>query len=241
MRQGPAAIRHTRPHEALTMWGQILQAGLEVADRWMESSAQHKANRTNIKLQREQQKWEQMMSNTAVLRRRDDIIRAGGNPALAFTNGQEASTPSVSPAQVNPEWQGGATPNVTAMQMAKAQINNTNADTVEKLATARSKKIQADIDEAGAPSKTELTVNRNIEEHEQADLRTQMMRNLAATTAAQAKKNRETVDSMIAQAMQDAETGKLNLEALRNIASVGGIEAGKATPIIKLIIELLKD
>lgn len=43
------------------------------------------------------------MSNTAIQRRADDIQRAGGNRALAFTNGSEASTPSVAPARVEPK------------------------------------------------------------------------------------------------------------------------------------------
>src|SRR5688572_23251590 len=77
-------------------------------DAWASSSSQHKANRANIRLQREQQAWEQMMSNTAIQRRRTDIEKAGGNPALAFTGGGEASTPSVAPARVEPTVRPGA-------------------------------------------------------------------------------------------------------------------------------------
>lgn len=42
------------------------------------------------------------MSNTAVQRRALDIEKAGGNRALAFVNGSEASTPTISPARVEP-------------------------------------------------------------------------------------------------------------------------------------------
>lgn len=83
-------------------------------------SSAERANRTNIKLQREQQAWEKEMSNTAVQRRAADIERAGGNRALAFTSGQEASTPSVAPATVQPTYTGGA--NFTAKAIASEQL-----------------------------------------------------------------------------------------------------------------------
>lgn len=80
----------------------LLDIGGQLLGGWMNSSAQHKANRTNIYLQRQQQAWEEEMSNTAVQRRARDIEAAGGNRALAFVNGQEASTPTVTPAHVEP-------------------------------------------------------------------------------------------------------------------------------------------
>lgn len=80
----------------------LLDIGGQIVGGWFNSSAQHKANRTNIYLQRQQQAWEEEMSNTAVQRRARDIEAAGGNRALAFVNGQEASTPTVTPAHVEP-------------------------------------------------------------------------------------------------------------------------------------------
>lgn len=224
----------------MAWWGAVAQAAMEVGKEWMNSSSQHKANRTNIRMAREQRDWSEEMSNTAVQRRRADIEAAGGNPALAFTNGQEASSPVLSPATVNPP-QIGAVPNITSKQLAVANIKNIDADTLDKLATARSKKVQADIDEASANAKRESTVNKHVEEYEQQDLKTQIMRNLSASSAAEAKRNTETVEAMIARAKQDAEKGELDLAALRNIASVGGIEASKMKDILKLIIDLWKD
>lgn len=65
------------------------------------SSAQKQANATNIKLQREQQAWQERMANTSWQRGKEDMIKAGFNPMLAFSQGG-ADTPNVQPAQVQP-------------------------------------------------------------------------------------------------------------------------------------------
>lgn len=205
-------------------------------EAWANQDAQHRANRTNIKLQREQQAWEKDMSNTAIQRRAADIEAAGGNRALAFTNGSEASTPTVAPARVDPARYDSK--GLTSGIMAKAQLANIQADTAAKLAEATSKQVQARIDAAGEASKKEFTINRNVEAYEWDDLKTKILRHQDVSTAAEAKRLRETVDQMVAMAKQNAETGQLNLDALRNIARVGGIEASRMKDILKLIIDL---
>lgn len=220
------------------VWGAVADGAIQIGTAWLNSESQRRTNRTNIKLQREQQGWQERMSNSEIQRRVADITAAGGNPALAFTNGQGASSPTMAPARVEAP-RADIKTNFTGAMVAKAQIENMNADTLEKLASARSKKVQADIDETAKNARTESTVNKHVEEFEQADLKTKIMRHLDASTAAEAKRQEGTVESMIQAAKQQAETGKLNLEALRNIANMGGIEANQLSPIMKIITSIL--
>lgn len=114
------------------IWGEVANAALQVGTAWVNQSSQHKANRMNLQIAREQQKWEERMSNTAVQRRVRDIQQAGGNPALAFTNGQEATTPTYTPARMeavkldSPRINTGA---LLAGMLTKSQILNMSAQT----------------------------------------------------------------------------------------------------------------
>lgn len=81
--------------------GALIGAGGSLLGGIFGSSAQAKANKANIRLQREQQAWEAMMSNTAYQRATQDLLRAGLNPMLAYQQGG-ASTPNVSAATVQP-------------------------------------------------------------------------------------------------------------------------------------------
>lgn len=220
----------------MSWWAAAAQAAMEIGKEWMNSSAQHKANRTNIQLAREQREWSEQMSNTAVQRLANDIEKAGGNRALAFTNGQSASTPTVSTAEVRaPRYQA---PQINSAMLTKAQTDNLKADTVEKLATARSKTVQANIDERTEIGSTELAAIRNVERGEQERLKTKIMDNIRVSSAAEAKRLGETVDSIIKQAAQAAEKGDLEVKQLRNIVDVGGLDEEDKNNILRYLIDV---
>jgi len=98
-------------------------------------SAQSSANRTNIKLQRENQAWMKDMSDTAYQRATKDMLAAGLNPSLAYTQGG-ASTPGSSAATVEPEdalARGVNSASAIAMQSAQlAQTRNLARKTGEE-------------------------------------------------------------------------------------------------------------
>lgn len=74
----------------------------DIAGGIMANSAQKKANKANVALQRENQAWEERMANTEWQRGKADMLAAGFNPMLAFSQGG-ASTPNTSAATVSPQ------------------------------------------------------------------------------------------------------------------------------------------
>lgn len=212
--------------------GNLLLGGAQTASNY---KAQKAANETNIKLQKTQLAWEENMANTAVQRRRADIEAAGGNPALAFTNGSEASTPVVAPARVEPTKLEGLEAMTTALQLAllKAQTKSVTAD-------ARIKNVEADIREGLRDQELGARKNRFIEQIDWDDAKTQIMRNQIYTSAAERRRIEGTVDAAIAQAKQQAEMGKLDLESAKRIAENFGLNPSSTATFLRIITDLLR-
>lgn len=82
--------------------GALIGLGGNLLGGLFGSSAQKKANKTNIQLQQKQLDWQERMSNTEYQRGVADMKAAGINPMVAFQQGG-ASTPNVSAATVIPE------------------------------------------------------------------------------------------------------------------------------------------
>lgn len=202
-------------------WAAAAEAAVGLADTWMQSDSQRHANATNVKLQREQQAWEKQMSDTAMVRRVQDLKNAGLNPVLAAT-GPGASTPSVAPANVEPTYKGGARELAASSAMLYMQMQQMRAQTELTTQQARVNKVEADNKEKWGPKEGDLDFNLKFEKSEQADIDTAIKRTERDMTAAQYQKFQEITPQLIALAKQQARAGRLDLDAAENLAQIGG-------------------
>lgn len=99
-------------------------------DSFTGASAQKKANKTNIQLQKNQQDWEERMSSSEVSRRVADLQNAGLNPMLSIMGMGSASTPNVAPARVESTREKPLSPVASALaaRLQLAQLKNMAAE-----------------------------------------------------------------------------------------------------------------
>lgn len=227
--------------------GGILGLAGDVVGGLFGSHSASEANSTNIKNQREQRAWEENMSNTAVQRRADDIEKAGGNRALAFTNGVSASTPSISAPTVEPtfrpEWTKGsvAQSQLLAEQLRQMRINNlkTAQDAALTQQEARIRKVEADAKERYGADMADWDYQRSELSVTEAKERINKLLTENASTAAQTEKMRGLTDKLIRMAEAQAREKEINLEALENWAKVGGVQGEKVGPLMRYLLDTI--
>lgn len=113
-----------------------LTAGIAVGTSALDYLGQRATNKANVGLGRAQMRFQERMSNTAVQRRVKDLIAAGLNPMLGYTGA--ASSPEGAMPRVESELGAGVRGAVSGMSIAsaRAQLDNVQADTGLKNATA---------------------------------------------------------------------------------------------------------
>lgn len=224
-------------------WMAAAQIGGSLLDTFMQSHSADKANKTNIKLQREQQTWEQMMSNTAMQRRVEDLRKAGLNPVLA-AQGPGASTPSVSPANVQPTIKEGPFKNLLPALLMQEQVQNLRAQTNNTNAQTRATTLDTDIREGMAELES-LARGKDFERKilglDIDEVKTRIYQSQTASDLNVAQKNKldETIDSIVEKLKAEAKQGTLNAKSLEEIINVTGTTPGMFKTVLDVLIKMV--
>ena len=217
------------------------QIGGSLLDRSSQQSA-NQANQANSQAQRD---WEERMSNTAMQRRVEDLKAAGLNPVLA-AGSSGASTPSYTTPNIEPEMKNtGQQFSQTAMNMLamkkmkadteniQANTQNVDADTLNKNLQNRIAGINAMAAEAFGYEGQEAGLKTAQANAATAQLQTQIQSLARDMSAAQLAQFQTMAPKLVDEMKMQLESQRIDLEALKRVASIGGVDAGKLTGVLQ--------
>lgn len=125
------------------VWPAVIAAAAAIGSSILSSEGQKSTNETNVKLGREQMAFQERMSNTQYQRGVKDMMAAGLNPMLAYSQGG-ASSPMGAMPQVQNAVSAGVSGAGQAMQTISALQSMMQSEATVEQVKAQTAKIQSE-------------------------------------------------------------------------------------------------